>query len=344
MQALVVKAHGGLDALELVDREAPTIREDEVLLRVRAAGVNHLDVWVRKGVPGHPFPLPIVLGSDGAGTVEAVGARVTNVAVGDRVAVSPGFADPTTPESLRGDHHLNRIYGIFGETCDGTCAELMALPAANVLPMPADMTFEDAASFPLAALTAHHMLVYRARLRPGQDVLVHAAGSGVSAAAIQIAKLYGARVFATASSAPKLERARTLGADEVINYVDEDWSRRVKELTGGRGVDVVIDHVGAATIGRSLRALARGGAVVTCGATSGPELEADLRLIFFKSLSILGSTMGGMGEMHDVWQLLCRGLLQPVVDRVLPLSAARDAHAALESRDAFGKIVLRPGA
>ncbi len=342
MKCLMVRAHGGLDALEILDRPVPEIRPDEVLLRVKAAGLNHLDVWVRKGVEGHKFPLPMILGCDGAGVVEQVGSLVTQAKVGDSVAISPGFAAPEASESLDGRHHLAHEYGIFGETRDGTCSEFVAVPARNLLPMPKGLSFEDAAAFPLAALTAHHMLVHRAAIRPGMDVLVHAAGSGVSIYAIQIAKLYGARVFTTASDPAKLEKARSLGADVVIDYQREDFLKRVREITEKRGVDIVIDHVGQATFGASLRALKKGGAVVTCGATSGPKLEADLRLIFFKSLSILGSTMGGMGEMREVWNLLSRGLLRSVVDRVLPMSRAREAHAALEARATFGKVVLNP--
>lgn len=343
MQALYVEAHGGPEVLKIGDRPTPEIRADEVLVRVRAAGMNHLDVWVRRGVEGHRFPLPMVLGCDGAGEVARVGALVEGVSEGDRVAISPGFGAPRTEESLSGNHHLNHAYGIFGETRDGTCAEFVAVPAANLLPMPEGMSFEDAAAIPLASLTAHHMIAERARVRPGMDVLVHAAGSGVSIYAIQFAHLYGARVFVTSSSDDKLERARMLGADILINYEREDWVRRVREQTARRGVDVVIDHVGEATFSGSLRCLARGGAVVTCGATSGPRLEADLRLIFFKSLSILGSTMGGMGEMLRVWRLACRGLVKPVVDLVLPLSEAAEGHRALEERRAFGKVILVPG-
>jgi NADPH:quinone reductase-like Zn-dependent oxidoreductase len=343
MRALVVREHGGFEALRIEERPRPGIRPEEVLVRIHAAGLNHLDLWVRRGVEGHRFPLPLVLGCDGAGVVEEVGAAAGGVAVGDRVAISPGFAPPEAPESLAGRHHLAREYGIFGETRDGTCAELCAVPARNLLHMPAGLGFPEAAAFPLAALTAWHMLVERGRVRAGMDVLIHAAGSGVSIYAIQIARLLGARVIATTTAPSKVERALELGADAVILLGAEDFPARVREFTGKRGVDVVIDHVGAATFGLSLRALRKGGAVVTCGATSGPRLEADLRLIFFKSLSILGSTMGGMGEMAEVWSLFTGGRLRAVVDRVLPLESAREAHRALEAREVFGKVVLVPG-
>lgn len=344
MQALLVERHGGPEVLRFVDREKPAVREDQVRVHVRASGMNHLDVWLRRGVEGHTFPLPLIPGSDGAGEVEAVGSLVAGARPGDRVALSPGLvSDPASPESLKGHHNLARDYGILGETCDGTCAEYVAVPAVNLLPLPDHMTFEEAAAVPLTTLTAHHMLVERGGIRPGMDVLIHAAGSGVSVAAIQVARLYGARVFATAGSPAKLERAAGLGAEVLIDYTREDFVKVVREKTGKRGVDLVIDHVGEATIGRSLRCLVRGGSLVTCGATTGPRLEADLRLIFFKNLSILGSTMGGMGEMREVWKLVCRGLIKPVVDRVMPLSEAAEAHRLLEAREVFGKIVLTPG-
>lgn len=343
MQVLLVKAHGGPETLCLEERPIPVPKADEALVKVAAAGMNHLDLWVRRGVPGHKFPLPLVLGCDGAGTVEGVGELVSEVKVGDRVAVSPGFAPRFSAEALAGQHNLAHDYGIFGETRDGTCAQWMTLPARNLLPMPAAMSFSDAAAIPLAALTAHHMLRERAQVGPGQDVVIWAAGSGVSVYAIQIAKLCGARVIAIASGAEKTRKAKELGADVAIDRTTQDPAAVVRDLTARRGVDVVVDHVGEATFATSLKMLARGGSVVTCGATSGPKLEADLRLIFFKSLSILGSTMGGMGEMRRVWDLACRGQIRPVVDRVLPLSRAAEAHALLEARAVFGKLVLIPG-
>jgi NADPH:quinone reductase-like Zn-dependent oxidoreductase len=343
MQALVVTAHGGKEALRLVERPVPPLRADQVLVRCHAAGMNHLDVWVRRGVESHRFPLPMTIGSDGAGEVFAVGDLVTQWKVGDRVALAPGYSPRQTENGLSGRHNLDHDYGVFGEHRDGTCAEYFAAPEENLLRIPEGVSYEAAGSFGLAALTAHHMLVHRAQVRPGMDVLVHAAGSGVSIMAIQVARLYGARVLVTASSDEKLLRARDLGASVLINYAKEDFLSRVREVTNKRGVDIVVDHVGEATIGQSLKALTRGGAVVTCGATSGPKLEADLRLIFFKSLSLLGSTMGGLGEMHEIWRLLERGQLTPIVAKVLPMSEAAQGHALLESRSIFGKVVLKPG-
>jgi NADPH:quinone reductase-like Zn-dependent oxidoreductase len=343
VRAVVVRAHGGREALEVIERPAPRIRPDEALVEIKAAGVNHLDVFVRKGVPGHTFPLPMVLGSDGAGIVREVGALVQNVKPGDKVGISPGAGCGACAACGSGDEPLCRSYGMLGETRDGTNADLCAVPARSLLPLPEGVAWADAAAVPLTYLTAWRMLVARCGIRAGDDVLVHAAGSGVSIAAIQIAKLCGARVLTTASSDDKLAKAKKLGADVVINYARDDVLGAVKAATGKAGVDIVVDHVGEATFETSLRALKKGGKVVTCGATSGPKLAADLRLIFFKSLSILGSTMGSLGEMHRVWKLFLGGTLRPVVDRVLPLANVADAHRALEERAAFGKVILEVG-
>lgn len=342
MKAIVVRAHGGLEALEIVDRPAPEPRADEALVEVRAAALNHLDLWVRKGVQGHKFPLPIVPGCDGAGIVRKVGALVENAKPGDRVAFAPGIGCGACSECAGGDDHLCRRYGILGETRDGTCAEFVVVPARNLLPLAPESPFEAAAAVPLAYLTAWGMIHRRAAVRPGDLVVVLAAGSGVSVAALQLLKLHGCRTIAVASTPEKLARAAALGAEATIDSAREDVLARVRDLTGKAGVDVVIDHVGEATIGASLRMLKKGGRVVTCGATSGPRLEADLRLVFFKSLGILGSTMGSLGDLHRVWGLFRRGAFAPSIDSVFPLAKVADAHARLESRAAFGKVVLVP--
>jgi NADPH:quinone reductase-like Zn-dependent oxidoreductase len=344
VKAVVIHEHGDLDALKLQELPDPQPRPDEVLLAVRAVGLNHLDTWVRRGVPGHAFPLPMIPGCDFAGVVREVGAAARGVAVGDRVLAAPGFSCGRCQACASGQDQLCRHYGIFGETVNGGCAELAAIPAVNAIPIPANLDFVQAASFPLAFLTAWHMLVARCGVRPGDDVLVHAAGSGVGSAAVQIARLFGARVIATAGSDRKLEQARVLGAEHTINYETRDWVAEVRTLTAKRGVDIVFEHVGEKTFAGSLRCLAKGGRVVTCGATSGNRLEADLRAIFFKSLSILGSTMGSRGELLAVVELVGRGQLRPVVDRVLPLTEIRAAHEAMGRREQFGKIVLTTGA
>jgi NADPH:quinone reductase-like Zn-dependent oxidoreductase len=310
---------------------------------VRAAGVNHLDCWVRRGVPGHTFPLPLVPGCDGAGVVDAVGAGVTGWKRGERVVLAPGYVGRPDAESARGLDQLSATYGIFGEMRDGTCAEHVVAPERNVLRLPEHVPFEVAAAFPLVYLTAWTMLVRRARLEAGEAVLVHAAGAGVSTAAIQVARLLGAgRVLATTTSPAKVERARALGAEDVFDTTDREWPKRVRERTGGRGADVVVDHVGQATFQGSLKALAKGGRLVTCGATSGPAVEVHLNLVFFKSLSVLGSTMGSLGDVHRLLDLVAGGRLAPVVDSVLPFSQVAEAHRRLEAREVFGKLVLVP--
>ncbi|MCK6440040.1 MAG: zinc-binding dehydrogenase [Planctomycetes bacterium] len=341
MKAILISAHGGTDQLKVADVPTPDIKPTEVLLRVATTSINHLDIWVRKGVPGHTFPLPMIPGCDMAGTVERCGALVTNVKPGDRVAVMPGFSDPLALEALAGEEHLARDYGIFGETRNGGCAEFTDIPAANLLPIPADMTFENACAIPLAFLTAWSMLNRRAQLKPGEDVLIHAAGSGVSAACIQIARLLGAgRIFVTAGSDKKLEKALALGADMGINYSKEDFVEVVRKQTGKRGVDVVVDHVGPQTFNGSLKCLRKGGRLVTCGATTGGETTVNLRLIFFKSLSILGSTMGPKSDLLTVWKLAAQKKLHAVVDKVFPVREIAVAHEYVESRQAFGKVVL----
>lgn len=343
MRAAVVREHGGLDRVSIEERPVPAPGPAEVLVRVRAAGMNHLDLWVRRGVPGHRFPLPLVLGCDFAGVVEAVGSSaVTNCGPGDEVCVAPGFSCGTCARCLAGEDNLCRGYGIFGEMRDGGCAEYAVVPAANVLPKPPEMPFEQAAAWPLAFLTAWHMLSVRAALRPGETVLVHAAGSGVGSAAVQIAKLLGARVIATAGTEAKAARARELGADETVVHTQEDFAAAVRRLTAKRGVEVVFEHTGSATWDGSVRSLAWGGRLVTCGATSGAEAKVDLRVLFFKQLSLLGSTMGSRAELWTLLGLIREGRLRPVVDRVMPLAEVREAHRAMEGREQFGKIVLVP--
>lgn len=342
MRAVVIREHGGLEQLRFEERPRPDPAAHEVVVEVKACAVNHLDIWVRKGVPGHKFPLPIVPGCDAAGIVAAAGAGVRHVAEGQSVLVSPGISCGTCLQCLSGKDHLCRHYGIIGETRDGACAGWLAIPAVNAVPLPKGLSFPEAAAIPLVFLTAWHMLVERAEIRAGEDVLIHAAGSGVSSAAIQIARLWGARVFTTASSSEKLERARVLGAHETIDHTKQDFVEEIKKLTGKRGVDVVLDHVGGETFERSLRCLGRAGRLVTCGATTGGAARIDVKAIFFKSLSILGSTMGSKAELYSILRHVESGALKPVVDRVMPLEEIANAHALLEARQIFGKVVVTP--
>ncbi|MCZ6832418.1 MAG: zinc-binding dehydrogenase [Acidobacteria bacterium] len=340
MRAVRIHAHGGLDQLQLESLPVPEPGPGEVRVRVHASGLNHLDLWVRRGVAGHTFPLPLTPGCDAAGVLERLGPGVSDLHEGDEVVVAPGLSCGTCAACVSGEDHLCAAYGILGETRDGTDADFVIVPARNIMAKPKCLDFTAAASFSLTFLTAWHMLVARADLRPGETVLVHAAGSGVSAAGIQIANLLGARILATAGSEEKLRRARTLGAHEAISYHDPEWPRVVRKMAGGGGVDVVLDHVGSDTFAGSMRTLAKGGRYVFCGATSGFEMQGDFRPVFFKNLAILGSTMGSQGELRRVRDLMAAGRLVPVIHQVLPLENVAKAHEVLEERRAFGKVVL----
>jgi len=339
MKAIVVREHGGVERLEQMDVPEPRPEPGEAVVDVRAVGLNHLDIWVRRGVPGHKFPLPIILGAEVAGVIRSA-PEGSGWKPGDEVIVAPGFSCGRCIACLSGNDPLCPEFGIFGEARSGGCAEQIAVPARNLIRKPASLSFAEAAALPLDMLTAWHMLVARAQLRQSETVLVHAGGSGVGSAAIQIARLWHATVYATAGSPDKAARAKALGADETILYRETDFLAAVRTLTGKRGVDVVVEHVGADTFERSLKSLARGGRLVTCGATSGGEATINIRLIFFKLLSILGSTMGSVAELHEIFRHVEAGRLRPVIDRILPLARIAEAHTALENRDVFGKIVL----
>ncbi len=340
MKAVLIREHGGPDRLELTDVPDPQPRAGFAIVRVRAVALNHLDIWVRRGVPGHKFPLPIITGAEAAGTIDQIEANEWGWSTGDEVIVAPGFSCGHCVACLSGNDPLCPRFGIFGETTNGGAAQRMIVPIRNLIRKPATLSFAEGAALPLDLLTAWHMLVARAQLRPGETVLVHAGGSGVGSAAIQIAKLWGAIVYATAGSPRKAARAKELGADVAIEYRTTDFVAEVRALTGKRGVDVVFEHVGADTFERSLRTLARGGRLVTCGSTAGAEVTLNLRLVFFKLLSILGSTMGSLAELHEIMKHVAAGKLRPVIDRVLPLHQIGEGHRILEAREAFGKIVL----
>ena len=345
MKAMVFHAHGGEEVLALAQVPTPEPGHGEVRVRVRAVALNHLDLWVRRGWPGLALPMPHILGSDVVGEVDALGpgTRVpASCAVGARVILQPGVSCGACVDCLAGRDNYCAAYGILGETRAGGYAEYVVVPARNLLPCPPRLTDAEAACLPLTFETAWQMVVTRARVVPGEWVLVHAAGSGVGIAALQIAKLHGATVIATASTDAKLAHAKALGADHVVNYADTDFAKAVKTLTAGRGVDVVVEHVGGAVFDRSLRVLARGGRLVTCGATSGPEVKLDLRHVFIKKLSILGSTMGGAGELAAMLPFFDDGRLRPLLDSTYPLEAAADAHRRLADRAQCGKVVLLP--
>ena len=342
MRATIFRQHGGPDVLEYAEVPDPTIRANEVLLEVKACALNHLDIFVRNGLPGIEIPVPHILGSDISGVVREVGELVTWAKPGDEVMVQPGVSCGHCEACLSGQDNLCPEYDMLGYRRNGGYAELVAVPGANLIPKPSGLSWAEAAALPLVTVTAWHMLVTRANVQPGEDVLVHAAGSGVGSIAIQIAKLRGARVITTASTDEKLAKARNLGADETINYSRDDWPKEVKRLTQRRGVDVVVEHTGAATWPGSIAALKNNGRLVTCGATSGYDARTDLRQVFYRHLTLLGSFMGSKAELMEAMKFVAQGKIRPVVDRVLPLSEARQAHELMENRGQFGKIVLEP--
>jgi len=342
MKAVVIRTYGGPEVLEVdPSHPDPVPGPDQVVLRVRAASINRLDLLVRAGIPTLKLTLPHILGADAAGEIASVGSDVVDLEVGERVVVNPGISCGECEYCTMGDDPLCVDYRILGEHLPGTYAEHVAVPSRNVARLPPDFAFEAAAAAPLVFMTAWRLLVTRARIRPGEDVLILGAGAGVSTAAIQIAKLAGCTVFVTSSSEAKLQKAKALGADVLINYKEVPWSKAVWELTGKRGVDVVLDHVGSATFKDSVRSLRKGGRLVSPGATSGPLVELDMRYIFWRQLSLIGSTMSSMREFEEVMKLLFMGRLKSVVDRTLPLSEARQAHEVVERGDHFGKVVLR---
>ena len=342
MKAVAISAHGGPEVLEVTELPDPVIDDNEVLIRVKACSLNYLDVWIRRGLPGLKFSTPHVLGADIAGVVAQVGRLVKNVKPDQPVVLSPGISCMHCEYCLSGRDNLCVSYDVFGSRVDGGYAEYVKAPSFNVIPKPDKLSFEEASSILLVFLTAWHMLGERVKLKAGETLLVHAAGSGVGSAAIQIGKLLGARVFATASTAAKLAKAKSLGADETINYQEEDFLDAVKRLTDKRGVEVVFEHTGEATWERSVRSLTRGGRLVTCGATSGFNGNLDIRYLFSRQISLVGSYMGAKAELLEVLRFFEDGRLKPVVDRVLPLEKAAEAHRAIEDRAQFGKVVLVP--
>src|SRR6266403_1703658 len=342
MNATIFKQHGGPEVLEYAEVPEPKILANEVLIEVKACALNHLDVFVRGGLPGIKIPLPHILGHDISGVVREVGPLVTWVRAGDEVMVQPGVSCGHCIECLRGRDNLCREYDIIGYRRDGGYAELVAVPGVNVIPKPKNLSWIEAAALPLVTLTAWHMLVTRANVQPGEDVLVQAAGSGVGSIGIQVAKLRGARVIATAGSEEKLAKARELGADEVFNYTQADWPKEVKRLTARKGVDVVFEHTGAATWPGSIASLKNNGRLVTCGATSGFDATTDLRQIFYRQLTILGSFMGSKAELLDAMKFIESGKIRAVIDQSLPLADARKAHELMENRAQFGKLLLVP--
>jgi len=338
MKAVRIHEFGGPEVLRYEDVPDPKLRKDQVLIRVKACAMNHLDLWVRKGLPG--IPLPHILGSDVAGEIVEVGEYVSGFKPGQRVLLAPMHFCNHCAKCVAGLQNQCPEFTVLGNRVDGGNCELIAVPTVNVIPIPDSLDFNQAASVPLVFLTAWHMLVGRAGIRTGQAVLVLGASSGVGIAAIQIAKLFHARVITTAGDEKKLERARAVGADHGINHYKQKISEEVKKITNKEGVDIVIEHVGAATWEESIKSLKPAGTLVTCGATTGPNVGIELRFVYSRQLSILGSYMGTMAELYEVLTHVFAGRLKPVVDRTFPLKDIRAAHEHMEKSQMFGKIVL----
>ncbi len=340
MKAVRIHQFGGPELLQYEDVSDPQPRKDQVLVRVKACSLNHLDLWARQGLPG--VKLPHILGSDIAGEIVEIGEYISDLKPGQRVVVAPLHFCGLCPKCLAGLQNQCREFTVIGNAVDGGNCELFAAPAANIIPIPDSLDFVQAASVPLVFVTAWHMLVGLAGIRPGQTVLVLGGSSGVGIAAIQIAKLFHCRVIATAGDESKLEKAHALGADYGINHYQQKISEEVRKTTNKEGVDIVVEHVGIATWDESIRSLKTAGTLVTCGATTGPNVAIDLRHLFARQLRLLGSYMGTMSELREVLGHVFAGRLKPVVDRTFPLSELRAAHEYLASSHMFGKVVVVP--
>lgn len=340
MKAVRFHRQGAPDVLQVDQIPEPSCGPDQVVVRIKAAGINHLDIWSRKGIPGVKVALPRIPGCDGAGVVHEVGSNVSDLRAGDRVALNPAASCGVCEFCQSGEKPLCVKYAIWGEHVDGTYCEFMAVPKHIPMKIPDGMTFEQAAAAPLSALTAWRMLISRGRLRASEDVLIWSAGAGVGIFAVQIAKLAGARVIATASTDEKCEKLKSLGADVVYNHAGEDVPKRVRELTNKRGVDLVVDYIGKETFPKSILVMRRGGRFVTCGATSGYEAPLPFGHLFYRQLELIGCTMGNDKELFDAMRLVYAGKIRPVIDRVLPVESAAEAHRAIEARQVFGKVIL----
>ena len=347
MKAIVFSEQGSIDVLQYTDVPKPTLDANEVLVKVEACAVNYLDLHARRNRPEIETKLrrgdtPHILGSDIAGTIAEIGSAARGAAVGDRVVLAPCIPCGICSDCQRGAENLCDTQELIGFQTNGGYAAYVKAPAQNAIQIPKTLSFVNAAAMPIAYLTAWHMLMTRAQLRPEDDVLILGVGGGVGSAGLQIAKLTGARVFATASSDEKLERARQMGADVTINYKDTDFSEVVLDVTDGRGVDVVLEHVGAATWEQSIASLAKNGRLVSCGVTTGNIGTINIRKLYQKQLTVMGSALGTVAELRTLTHLAGQGKLVPIIDRVLPLDRAHEAHLLLENRQNFGKVCLCP--
>jgi NADPH:quinone reductase-like Zn-dependent oxidoreductase len=342
MKALFFNRHGEIEVMQYGDVPEPRPASGEALLEVKACAINHLDIWVRRGWPGLHLEMPHWGGADVAGVVVDLGKGVDGWSMGQRVVVDPGINTTEDEFTRRGEDSLSPGYYILGEHLRGGLAQLLSVPALNLAPIPENLDFETAAAPLLVSLAAWRMLIHQAKLRAGESVLIVGAGGGVNTMAIQIAKLAGAFVYVVASDDQKSEKALELGADVVINRSRKDWGKEIARRTGKRGVDVLVDNVGRATINQSMRSVVRGGRIVIIGNTSGPEAEIDIRYIFSKQISLIGSTMGSHQDFRDITRLLWDGKIKPVIDRSYPLREGIEAFASLERGEQFGKIVIKP--
>lgn len=341
MKAVVFREHGGVDTLTYTDMEKPKISPYEVLVKVKACALNHLDIWVRQGLPGVEIPMPHILGCDIAGEVAEAGMEVKNFRPGDKVIIAPGVRCRKCVYCITNNDSMCSGFKIMGFQVQGGYAEFARAHVDNIIPISHKLSFEEWAAVPLVFLTAWHMLITRGQLKPGENVLIHAAGSGIGSAAIQIARLAGAHVITTARGKEKLEKAKQWGADEVVDYSKEDYKERVLSITNNRGVDLIFEHIGPDTWEKNLQCLAKGGRMVVCGATSGPKVSLELRFLFMKQHAILGCYMGSKKELLDVLTLVESGKLKPVMDSTFPLKEAAAAQQKMLNRENFGKIVLK---
>ena len=341
MQAIRIHEHGAIDKLKIDQLSIPVPTKSEVLIKVQAAALNHLDVWVRKGIPG--VPLPLIMGSDAAGIVETLGPEIpehSGIKPGDHVIIAPIRSCGSCDFCMAGQENLCRDFHIPGESAQGVQTEFICVPHRYLIKKPVELNFRQAAALPLAAMTAYHMLGVKAEIKSGDTVLVYGASSGVGSIGIQIAKARGAKVITTVATQEKAELAQKLGADYIINYREQQIGQTVKELTSGHGVDIVFEHTGSKTWNESMRALKRNGTLVTCGATTGPFVKIDIRALFIKHQRLIGSTMGTLQDLKEVLQLVEAGKLEPVLDKVFSFQEVHQAHERLEQGAQFGKIVL----
>lgn len=343
MKAVRIHEHGGPEVLFYEEIPDPEFSRNQVLVRIKAAALNHLDIWIRNGLPGLNLPLPLIPGSDGAGIIEAVGENVEGWKIGDEVVIQPNTFCGECEHCKAGRENYCYHYGIIGETQNGVLCELYAADPVNIFPKAGHLTFEEAASMQLVFLTSYQMLVERAKLKKGETVLIYGAGSGIGSAAIQIAHHMGAKIISTIGDESKRQYAEDMGSEYIINHADEQWESGLKNLVGRNGIDVIFEHPGSATWEKSLRLLNRGGRIVTCGATTGPTVSIDLRHLFMKQQSILGSTMSSMTIFREVMIKINEGHFKPFVDSVYPLKEIKSAHQRMEERKQLGKIVVLPG-